>query len=260
MDFFNRIAEHTPQLNRGDNEILSYCIRQHETVAEMKVTELADHLFISPASVIRFCKKLGFSGFSEFKASLRMELGDTAAPHRQDSHPTDFFRDIQKTIQMVPEEGVERILERIHTCRRIEIYAVGSSRMPAAELAKRFQIIGKPAFCYDDSTLMNISARQITKDDLVLALSVSGETSLVISAANMAKSKGAAIVSFTNLGSNTLSNMADENLYVTSTNFIKADLEVLSRVELLILCEYIFFRYIENYGNESAPKPPQDPD
>ncbi|HIZ47786.1 MAG TPA: SIS domain-containing protein, partial [Candidatus Gemmiger excrementavium] len=104
-----------------------------------------------------------------------------------------------------------------------------------------------------DSTLMNISARQLTKEDLVLALSVSGETSLVIAAANMAKSRGAAIVSFTNLGSNTLSDMADENIYVTSTNFVKSGLQVLSRVELLIVCEYLFFRYIESYGSEYRP-------
>ena len=253
MDFFAHIAEHTPQLNRNDNEILSYCIRNHALVSTLKVADLAERLFVSPASVVRFCQKLGFSGFSEFKAALRIELADVPPPHRAESRPVDFFRDIHKTIQMVPEETVERILELIHTKRRIEIYAVGSSRMPAAELAKRFQIIGKPAFCYDDSTLMNISARQLTKEDLVLALSVSGETSLVIAAANMAKSRGAAIVSFTNLGSNTLSDMADENIYVTSTNFVKSGLQVLSRVELLIVCEYLFFRYIESYGSEYRP-------
>ena len=62
MDFFTRIAEHTPQLNKNDNELLSYCIRNHTEIANLKVTELADRLFISPASVVRICKKLGFSG------------------------------------------------------------------------------------------------------------------------------------------------------------------------------------------------------
>lgn len=56
MDFFTRIAEHTPQLNKNDNEILSYCIRNHAEIANLKVTELADRLFISPASVVRFCQ------------------------------------------------------------------------------------------------------------------------------------------------------------------------------------------------------------
>ena len=88
--FFTRIAENTPQLNRSDNEILSYCVRHHEQVARLKVTELADKLFISPASVIRFCKKLGFSGFAEFKASLRMELGETPGIQKQIPAPPTF--------------------------------------------------------------------------------------------------------------------------------------------------------------------------
>ena len=147
-------------------------------------------------------------------------------------------------------QTVERIVELIHCSRRIELYAVGSSRMPGSELAKRLQTIGKAAFCYDDSTLMNISARQLTSDDLVLALSISGETSLIIAAATVAKSRGAALVSFTNLGSNTLSGMADENLYVNATNFVCSGIQVRSRVQLLMLCEYLFFRYIETYGDE----------
>ena len=249
MDFFTRIAEHTPQLNKNDNVLLSYCIRNHTEIANLKVTELADRLFISPASVVRFCKKLGFSGYSDFKASLRMDLFEPEETPRK-SHPTDFFRDIHKTIEMVPEETVERIVELIHCSRRIELYAVGSSRMPGSELAKRLQTIGKAAFCYDDSTLMNISARQLTADDLVLALSISGETSLIIAAATVAKSRGAALVSFTNLGSNTLSGMADENLYVNATNFVCSGIQVQSRVQLLMLCEYLFFRYIETYGDE----------
>lgn len=113
MDFFTRIAEHTPQLNKNDNELLSYCIRNHTEIANLKVTELADRLFISPASVVRFCKKLGFSGYSDFKASLRMDLFEPEETPRK-SHPTDFFRDIHKTIEMVPEETVERIVELIH--------------------------------------------------------------------------------------------------------------------------------------------------
>jgi len=249
MDFFTRIAEYAPQLNKNDNEILSYCIRNHAEISGLKVTELADRLFISPASVVRFCKKLGFSGYAEFKASLRMDLFEPVEKPRE-SRPTDFFRDIQKTIQMVPEETVERIVERIHSSRRIELYAVGSSRMPAAELAKRLQTIGKSAFCYDDSTLMNISARQLTKEDLVLALSISGETSLVVTAATIAKSRGASLVSFTNLGSNTLSDMSDANLYVNATHFVRSGIEVQSRVQLLMVCEYLFFRYIETYGDE----------
>lgn len=249
MDFYNRIAENTHQLSKSDNEILSYCIRNNQKLSGMKVREVADELYTSPASVIRFCKKLGFSGFAEFKAALKVELSqDRRGDGWEDSHSTDFIKDVHKTLQLIPEETIDQLLERIHHSRRVEFYAAGSSRTVAAEFVKRLQIIGKPAFWYDDSSLMNISARQVDQDDLVIAISVSGETSLVIAAANMAKSRGAFILSITDLGSNTLSDMADETIYVQSTYFTKADIKIRSRVQMLLVCEYMFFRYLEAYG------------
>lgn len=245
MDFFNRIAENTQYLSRSDNEILSYCIQNNGKVSDMKVQEVAQVLYTSPASIIRFCKKLGFSGFSEFKAALKMEVHKESKAPVSEVNSIDFLKDINKTTQLIPEETVEEILELIRTKRRIELFAVGSSRTVASEFAKRLQLIKKTAYWYDDSTLMNISAKQLGEEDLVIALSVSGETSLVIAAANMAKSRGATIVSITNLGTNTLSDVADINLYVKSTCFVKEEIEVRSRVQLLILCEYIFFRYLE---------------
>lgn len=245
MEFFNRIAENTSRLNKNDNEILSYCIRNHEAVSHMRVQEIAEALYTSPASVIRFCKKLGFSGFSEFKAALRVEIRQEPEMKKSEIRPIDFLKDIHKTTQLIQEETIEQILGLIHTKNRIEVYAVGSSRMVANEFAKRLQLIKKAARCYDDSSLMNVSAKQLTENDLVIALSASGESSLVIAAANMAKSRGASIVSITSLGSNTLSDVADINVYVKSTCFSKADIELCSRVQLLILCEYIFFRYLE---------------
>lgn len=250
MDFYKRIAENAHLLNKGDNEILSYCVRNNQRISEMKVQDVAEELYTSPASMIRFCKKLGFSGFSEFKAALKLELFQAHDSGGKENRSVDFLKDVRKTLQLVQEETIDRVLGLIHTSSRVEVYAIGSSRMVAAELVKRLQIIGIAAFCYDDSSLMNISARQATGDVLIIAISASGETSLMIAAANTAKSRGATIVSVTNLGSNTLSEMADVNIYANSTHFVKSGIMIYSRVQLLMVCEYIFFRYLESYGNQ----------
>lgn len=92
MEFYKRIAENTHLLNKSDNEILSYCIRNNKKISGMKVQEVADELYTSPASVIRFCKKLGFSGFSEFKAALKVETFQGKGNQREECHPTDFFK------------------------------------------------------------------------------------------------------------------------------------------------------------------------
>ena len=176
MDFYKRIAQNAQRLNKSDNEILSYCVRNNQKISGMKVQEVAQELYTSPASMIRFCKKLGFSGFSEFKAALRLELSGRQDRGEKENESVDFLKDVHKTLQLVQEDTVDRILELIHKSRQVEIYAAGSSRMVPSEFVKRLQIIGKPAFCYDDSSLMNISARQVTGEDLVIIISASGET------------------------------------------------------------------------------------
>ena len=140
MEFFNRIVENTNQLSKSDNEILSYCIRNSATVSHMKVQEVAAALYTSPASIIRFCKKIGFSGFSEFKAQLRMETRQEETARKSQIRSIDFLKDIHKTTQLIQEDTIEQILELIHTKERIELYAVGSSRMVANEFAKRLQL------------------------------------------------------------------------------------------------------------------------
>lgn len=245
MPFHSQISENTHMLNKNENELLAYCMKHSDQVFHMKISDLATTLYTSPASLVRFCKKLGFSGFSEFKAALKFE---TNANHELvESHSSDLFKDSEKTIQLVNESIVEQLIDLIHEKHRIEFYAVGSSRMVANEITKKFQSIGKLAFCYDDSSLMNISAKALSSQDMVIAFSTSGETNLIISACSQAKAMKASIISITDLSNNTLSRTADLSLYASSTSFVKADICIRSRLQLLMIAEYIFFRYIEKY-------------
>lgn len=249
MSFHSQISANAHLLNQNEHEILSYCMKHSDAITHMKIADLADILFSSPASLVRFCKKLGFNGFAEFKAALKMEVN--ANQELVESHSSDFFKDIEKSIQLVNEDIVETLIDKIHEKQRLEFYAVGSSRMVANELTKKFQSIGKLAFCYDDSSLMNISAKGLSEHDMVIAFSTSGEIDLVIKACTQAKARKASIVSITDLSNNTLSRMADLSLYASSTSFIKADICIRSRVQLLMLAEYVFFRYIEKYYDQT---------
>lgn len=249
MKFYHTLSLQTKNLNQNENEILNYCIKNVEKIQNIKIQQLADALYTSPATIVRFCKKLGFHGFAEFKAALKMECEQ--GTELEESHSSDFFADINKTMELINEGVIDKVITQMHHANRIEIYAVGSSRMVANELAKKLQSIGKLAFSYDDSSLMNVSATQLTSDDMVIALSTSGESSLILSAVSKAKSKGAKIISITDIGSNTQTKISDITLYVTSTSFVKSNISIKSRVQLLILAEYIFFRYLEGYFEEN---------
>ena len=61
-------------LSRPELQILQYAYENTEAVLRMSIQQLSSQVAYSPATVLRFCKRLGYTGFAEFKYALRAEL------------------------------------------------------------------------------------------------------------------------------------------------------------------------------------------
>lgn len=245
MDFYNKISINTEKLNKNELEILNFCMKNATKIKEMKINDIATQTFTSAASIVRFCKKLGFSGFAEFKAAITLNTEESSKEHI-DYYP-DLFSDIDKSIELINEPIIDDVLELIHNANRIEFFGEGSSRIVCSEVAKKFRTIGKTAFNYDDNSMMYISANYLTPKDLIFAVSISGETSQILKALNIAKIRGAKIISLTDISNNSQSKLADKSLFITSTSYKRDNINIQSRIQALIIAEYVFFRYLEKY-------------
>ena len=60
--------------NALELEVYNYIMRHQDQVVEMKIRELADATHVSTTTILRFCKKIGCNGYSEFKLKYRMYL------------------------------------------------------------------------------------------------------------------------------------------------------------------------------------------
>ena len=52
-------------------QVYEYVVKDPEKVKYMRIRELADEVHVSTSTILRFCKKMGCSGYSEFKLQLR---------------------------------------------------------------------------------------------------------------------------------------------------------------------------------------------
>ncbi|MDP9751979.1 MULTISPECIES: MurR/RpiR family transcriptional regulator [Thermoanaerobacter] len=247
MNFFDMIEKNRTNLNKDENKLLKYIIEHASEVKDMTIKDLSKLTFTSPAGIVRFCKKLGFRGYSELKNSLYLTAVNVSIKPDKKFSGT-IFDDIEKTKDLLNFQLIEEILELIYKAHRIDFYGEGSSKMVCIEMARRFRSINKISYSYDDTSIMYASAGTLTAHDLVFAVSMTGETKQIIKAVNIAKSKKATIVSLTNLSNNTLSNIADKSLFVFSNKYvINDDIEITSRVPALVLMEYIFYNYLRKY-------------
>ena len=64
-------VEQVKALNDLERMVYEYVVKDPEKVKYMRIRELADEVHVSTSTILRFCKKMGCSGYSEFKLQLR---------------------------------------------------------------------------------------------------------------------------------------------------------------------------------------------
>lgn len=58
-------------LNEAEMCVYNYVVKNLKHILNLSVRELADEVHVSTATVMRFCKKMGYSGFSELKYKIK---------------------------------------------------------------------------------------------------------------------------------------------------------------------------------------------
>ena len=107
----NRLA---PLLTRGESlsraeyRVLAHLTEHPLLVGNITVRALAQATYVSTATIIRLCQKLGFSGFSEFIWHCKQLLADT--PHLAEQH-----HDVSPAAGIAGEEhdAVRRLFEDV---------------------------------------------------------------------------------------------------------------------------------------------------
>ncbi|RGC59790.1 MurR/RpiR family transcriptional regulator [Dorea longicatena] len=74
------ISQYYKNLNSNDMIVLNYIMQHKKECISMNISRLSSECSISTASIVRTMKKLGFSGYSEFKFLLKGQDSDNTAP------------------------------------------------------------------------------------------------------------------------------------------------------------------------------------
>ena len=80
-------------LSNNELNILKYVYEHGDAIVDMNIREFSAQVSYSSATILRFCRKLGYSGFAEFKYQLRHQTMIHDIPSSPEKKP-DF--DIQR--------------------------------------------------------------------------------------------------------------------------------------------------------------------
>jgi len=212
----------TPALRR----VADYALEQPDKVLYQTVMELAEGAGASEASVIRFCRDLGFSSFQDFKLSLAFELavsptslapvGTPQTPQGALEHLLHHAKtSLEDTAKLLDSQAVARTVGALLEARTVDFYGVGASGVTAQDFAYKFLRLGYTVRAHVDPHLAAMSAATLGPGCVALAISRSGTTLDTVRALEQARSSGAFTVALTQRGKSPLGGVAHEVL-VTS--------------------------------------------
>lgn len=248
-----RISMMYSTLRDAEKKVADYVLNNPAKARYLPLPLLSDEVEVSQSSIVRFCKALGFGGFSEFKVALVEDMaaqGVTdpagAAPYSDISAEDDLETLVNKVIRLDANaiHGMLDILdlaafnkaaEDIIAAERVEVIGVGSSLPVVMDLQYRLLRSGVDARLAVDSHMQSINCALLSASDVCVAVSYSGETRDTLESAEIAKAAGARIIAVTNFPKSRLAEIADALLLTASQRSSWIDDALAGRIVQLAL-------------------------
>lgn len=217
-----------------DFAVYDCIVKNKEQVGKMTIKELADTAHVSTATVLRFCKKSGAEGYSEWKLRYREYLKGERAAIKDDSG-----MELQSFMARVRSADFQNSISKAHQYlagSRCTIFiGIGSSGILGRYGARYFSNVGQFSLFIDDPwqpVLQNMS-----EDTVTIALSESGTTKQTVYIASQLQQRGSTLISITNNGNSVLAKMADCNISYHVTEKMVNDRNVTTQIPVLYIIE-----------------------
>ncbi|AGH82469.1 transcriptional regulator [Psychromonas sp. CNPT3] len=215
-------------LTPSSKRISDYILSNGNEACKLSIGEISKIVNVGDATIIRFCRTLGFKGFQEFKMELAIEFshinqqdksifdGNVTADDDVQMISQKLKRSINnvlsETINLLDFNVIEEITAHIVKAEAIYFFGVGSSGLVAESAKHKFMRIGLRVDALTNNHFMYMQASLLKKGDIVIGISHSGYSSETIKALTLAKEAGAVIIAITHNPRSTLGELADHVL------------------------------------------------
>lgn len=200
-------------LTKTEKKIASAILSQPNLLSQCSLSEVATYLDVGEATFIRFCRTLGFKGYTDFKLDLAIELAtqekqstqllDTEVAETDTAHEiaiklkSSLNSVITETINLLNFNELEKVVAELRNANRIFLFGVGSSGITAEEAKHKLMRIGLQTDAVTNNHFMYMQASLLKKGDVVIGISHSGISTETTKALRIARENGAVCIALT---------------------------------------------------------------
>ena len=174
MNPFERLDFYKSNYTKSEKIIYEWIKKNPSTVVKDSIESLAEEISTSKAAIIRFSKKIGYSGFAEFKFELSRYIISGIRENKNENMDisrsiTSLYAGYIKQINdFIDLKNIKTIAKTLSNARRVKILGKNRTGLSALQFRYRLTKIGFDAEAITDGILMNQMQESLTKGDVVL--------------------------------------------------------------------------------------------
>lgn len=227
------------KLTNSEQKVFTYIYANQQKVIKMKINDLAKETFTSKTVIINLSQKLGFEGFSDLKYYLKSSNSADADIKVLEDLQYGLKQNIEKTFVVIEADLYKKISREVIEAKTVYVFARGTSKAAGYYLNHLLLTLGIKCIFVKDYNLLTLVGNTLESDELVILISLSGNTEKILEVANIAKVKGSRTIAITSFGNNELSKISDYTLHCVSNDTETKFNDSISRIGMFIVIEML---------------------
>ena len=265
-DLVQRVQDRYGNLRKSERVVADYLRNHAGTRMNLSITELAQVLGLSEATISRVSRALGYSGFSDLKLSLAegavTRSGYANIPAEFEQTDTVIMAStklanlltasIQGTQRMLDTARVDRCVSAIRRARKVVLVGVGGAAAICDEAAHLFIKAGLDAISCSDHYTQVVLAANLGPEDVMVGISHTGMTLGIANALKLAREKGAQTIAVTSDPASPVARAAAESLITWNSDTPSVPLYgdfLEGRISQIYLVDLLYISLLFEKGN-----------
>ena len=241
-------------MGRSEKKVADWLFSHSGELLPYSITDFASICNSSEATIVRFSKRLGCTGYQDLKITLAKEHEKKVIAPMITSEDdcfaifekvcNDAYMSLERTKKTLSADSMTLATKAISEARRVVLIGLGTSAQVAEDASNKLLRAGCNSSAYADTHMQAVAVSQLKAGDVVIGISQSGSSKDIVESMKMARAHGATTVSITSKERSPIARQSDILLLTDTEETMHSTLGLNSHISRLVVIDALCYKIV----------------
>ena len=175
MNIIEKMHQFKDSYTSNEQKLYQMIIKNPDLIHTFTITQIAGIANVSTSAMLRFCKRLGFNGYKDFKYEMDAWLRSESAQSAPDNPLAKIANSFSDAILSIPEacgNELSKLSDNIFSSDKVMCFGCYRNRIVCDKFRMNLTDLGIPCFVASDLLSYEHSEKLVDSDTTVIIFSV----------------------------------------------------------------------------------------